>query len=107
MKKIFAIIASLAFAGAVYAGCPSKAFKAKLVSFDKESKVLSLKAGKKEIKVKVGSKTEMAGFECPTKLTAGASLEIHGCNCATKKGKLQEATKVAVAAKKKGKKKDA
>ena len=53
MKKIFAIIASLAFAGAVYAGCPSKAFKAKLVSFDKESKVLSLKAGKKEIKVEV------------------------------------------------------
>ncbi len=105
MKKLFAIIASLAFAGSVFAGCPSKAFKAKLVGFDKESKVLSLKAGKKEIKVKVGSKTEMAGFECPTKLAAGASLEIHGCNCATKKGKLQEATKVAVAAKKGGKKK--
>ena len=102
MKKLFAIIASLAFAGTVFAGCPSKAFKAKLVGFDKESKVLSLKAGKK---VKVGSKTEMAGFECPTKLAAGASLEIHGCNCATKKGKLQEATKVAVAAKKGGKKK--
>ncbi len=95
----------MAFAGTVFAGCPSKAFKAKLVGFDKESKVLSLKAGKKEIKVKVGSKTEMAGFECPTKLAAGASLEIHGCNCATKKGKLQEATKVAVAAKKGGKKK--
>ena len=105
MKKLFAIIASLAFAGTVFAGCPSKAFKAKLVGFDKESKVLSLKAGKKEIKVKVGSKTEMAGFECPTKLAAGASLEIHGCNCATKTGKLQEATKVAVAAKKGGKKK--
>ena len=107
MKKIFAIIASLAFAGAVFAGCPSKAFKAKLVSFDKETKTLSLKAGKKELKVKVGSKTELAGFECPTKLTAGAALEIHGCNCATKKGKVQEATKIAVAAKKKGKKKDA
>ena len=106
MKKLFVIIASLVFAGAVFAGCPSKAFKAKLVGFDKESKVLSLKAGKKEIKVKVGSKTEMAGFECPTKLTAGAALEIHGCNCATKKGKLQEATKVAVAAKKGKKKKD-
>ena len=106
MKKLFVIIASLVFAGAVFAGCPSKAFKAKLVGFDKESKVLSLKAGKKEIKVKVGSKTEMAGFECPTKLTAGASLEIHGCNCATKKGKVQEATKLAVAAKKGKKKKD-
>lgn len=106
MKKIFAIIASLAFAGAAFAGCPSKAFKAKLVSFDKETKTLNLKAGKKDVKVKVGSKTEMAGFECPTKLTAGASLEIHGCNCATKKGKLQEATKVAVAGKKGKKKKD-
>ena len=61
----------------------------------------------KEIKVKVGSKTEMPGIECPTKLSAGASLEIHGCNCATKKGKVQEATKVVVAGKKKGKKKDA
>jgi len=107
MKKVFAIFASLALAGSVFAGCPSKAFKAKLVGFDKESKTLTLKAGKKELKVKVGSKTEMAGFECPTKLTAGASLEIHGCNCATKKGKVQEATKVAVAGKKKGKKKDA
>ena len=105
MKKIFAIVASLTLAGAVFAGCPSKAFKAKLVSFDKESKTLSLKAGKKDLKVKVGSKTEMVGFECPTKLTAGANLEIHGCNCATKKGKVQEATKLAVVAKKGGKKK--
>ena len=77
------------------------------LALTKNPKSCPLKAGKKEIKVKVGSKTEMAGFECPTKLTAGASLEIHGCNCATKKGKLQEATKVAVAGKKKGKKKDA
>ena len=106
MKKVFAIFASLALAGSVFAGCPSKPFKAKLDGFDKESKTLTLKAGKKDIKVKVGSKTEMAGFECPTKLAAGASLEIHGCNCATKKGKVQEATKVAVAGKKKGKKKD-
>ena len=106
MKNVFAIFASLALAGSVFAGCPSKPFKAKLVGFDKESKTLTLKAGKKDIKVKVGSKTEMAGFECPTKLAAGASLEIHGCNCATKKGKVQEATKVAVAGKKKGKKKD-
>ena len=106
MKKVFAIFASLALAGSVFAGCPSKPFKAKLVGFDKESKTLTLQAGKKDIKVKVGSKTEMAGFECPTKLAAGASLEIHGCNCATKKGKVQEATKVAVAGKKKGKKKD-
>ena len=105
MKKLFAVLASLSLAGAAFAGCPSKAFKAKLVGFDKEAKTLSLKAGKKEVKVKVGSKTEMVGFECPTKLAAGASLEIHGCNCATKKGKLQEATKVAVAAKK-GKKKE-
>lgn len=105
MKKIIAIVASLTLAGAVFAGCPSKAFKAKLVSFDKESKTLSLKAGKKDLKVKVGSKTEMVGFECPTKLTAGANLEIHGCNCATKKGKVQEATKLAVVAKKGGKKK--
>ena len=86
MKKVFAIFASLALAGSVFAGCPSKPFKAKLVGFDKESKTLTLKAGKKDIKVKVGSKTEMAGFECPTKLAAGASLEIHGCNCANQEG---------------------
>ena len=90
MKKLFVIIASLVFAGAVFAGCPSKAFKAKLVGFDKESKVLSLKAGKKEIKVKVGSKTEMAGFECPTKLAAGASLEIHGCNCEPRRARYKK-----------------
>ena len=107
MKKVFAIFASLALAGSVFAGCPSKPIKGKLVGFDKESKTLTFKAGKKEMKVKVGSKTEMAGFDCPTKLTAGASIEIHGCNCATKKGKVQEATKVATSGKKKGKKKDA
>jgi|TARA_B100001094_G_scaffold85932_1_gene82296 hypothetical protein len=100
MKKLLVFIASLTLAGAVFAGCPSKAFKAKLVSFDKESKTLSLKAGKKDLKVKVGSKTQMVGFECATKLTAGAALEIHGCNCATKKGKVQEATKLAVITKK-------
>ena len=106
MKKLLIFVTSLMLAGAVYAGCPSKAFKAKLISFDKEAKTLSLSVKKKEYKVKVGSKTEMAGFECPTKLTAGAMLEIHGCNCATKKGKVQEATKIAVVEKKKGKKKD-
>ena len=107
MKKLFSILALIAFASSVYAGCPSKPIKGKLVGFDKEYKTLTFKAGKKEMKVKVGSKTEMAGFDCPTKLTAGASIEIHGCNCATKKGKVQEATKVATSGNKKCKKKDA
>ena len=40
----------------------------------------------------------MEGFECPTKLEAGARVSIDGCNC-----KNKVATKVTVA---KGKKKE-
>ena len=84
--------------GSVFAGCPSKTIKGKVVSFDEESKTLTVALGKKEKKVQVGSKTKMEGFECPTKLEAGARVSIDGCNC-----KNKVATKVSVA---KGKKKD-
>ena len=50
MKKIFSLVALLAFAGSVYAGCPSKPIHGKVVSFDKESKTLTVAQGKKEKK---------------------------------------------------------
>ena len=97
MKIISTAIVSLMFAGSVFAGCPSKTISGKVVSFDSESKTLTVAQGKKERKVQVGSKTEMVGFECPTKLEAGTRVSIDGCNC-----KNKTASKVAVA---KGKKK--
>jgi len=98
MKLFSTAIISLLFAGSVFAGCPSKTIKGKVVSFDKESKTLVVAQGKKEKKVQVGSKTKMEGFECTSKLEAGARVSIDGCNC-----KNKVATKVTVA---KGKKKE-
>ncbi|MBT3667569.1 MAG: hypothetical protein HN548_08830 [Opitutae bacterium] len=100
MKKIFSIIALLAFAGSVYAGCPSKPIHGKVVGFDKESKTLTVAQGKKEKKIQVGSKTEMVGVDCPTKLAKGARVLIDGCNC-----KNKTASKIALS-KGKGKKKE-
>ena len=51
MKIITSLIISLALAGSVFAGCPSKAIKGKFVSFDEESKTLTVKKGKKDQKV--------------------------------------------------------
>ena len=101
MKIITTTIVSLLFAGSVFAGCPSKAIKGKVVSFDEESKTLTVAQGKKEKKVQVGSKTKMEGFECPTKLEAGARVSIDGCNC-----KNKTASKIALSAGKKSKKKE-
>ena len=98
MKIISTAIVSLLFSASVFAGCPSKAIKGKVVSFDEESKTLTVAQGKKEKKVQVGSKTKMEGFECPTTLKAGASVTIDGCNC-----KNKVASKVTVS---KGKKKE-
>ena len=98
MKKIFSIVALLAFAGSIYAGCPSKAIHGKVVSFDEESKTLTVAQGKKEKKVQVDSKTQMEGIDCPTKLTKGTRVMIDGCNC-----KNKTASKIALS-KGKGKK---
>ena len=101
MKIISTVIVSLLFSASVFAGCPSKTIKGKVVSFDKESKTLTVAQGKKEKKVQVGSKTKMEGFECPTKLEAGARVSIDGCNC-----KNKTASKIALSAGKKSKKKE-
>ena len=85
MKLVTSLIASLFLAASVFAGCPSKTIKGKVVSFDADSKTLTVKQGKKEKQVKVSSKTAMDGFECPTKLSAGDSVSIDGCNCSSKK----------------------
>ena len=85
MKLVTSLIASLFLAASVFAGCPSKTIKGKVVSFDADSKTLTVKQGKKEKQVKVSSKTAMDGFECPTKLVAGDSVSIDGCNCSSKK----------------------
>ena len=92
MKILRTAILSLLFAGSVFAGCPSKTIKGKVVGFDEESKTLTVALGKKEKKFQVGSKTKMEGFDCPTKLEAGSRVSISGCNCSNK-----VATKVAVA----------
>jgi hypothetical protein len=97
MKILSLSILSLFLAGSVFAGCPSKAINGKVVSFDSESKTLTIAQGKKEKKFKVGSKTEMVGFDCPTKLDADARVSVEGCNCSNK-----TAAKVSL---KKGKKK--
>lgn len=94
MKIITSILASFFLAASVFAGCPSKTIKGKVVSFDSDSKTLTVKQGKKEKQVKVSSKTELDGFECPTKLASGDSVSIDGCNCSSKK-----ASKIALAKK--------
>ena len=96
MKLIIISIVSLLFAGSVFAGFPSKAMHGKVVSFDEESKTLTVAIGKKEKKVQVGSKTKMVGFDCPTKLTKDTRVSVDGCNCSNK-----TASKVTI---KKGKK---
>ena len=85
MKLVTSLIASIFLAASVFAGCPSKTIKGKVVSFDADSKTLTVKQGKREKQVKVSSKTELDGFECPTKLAAGDSVSIDGCNCSSKK----------------------
>mgnify|MGYP001206225282 CR=1 FL=1 len=94
MKLFTTLLCSLFFAATVFAGCPSKTIKGKVVSFDADSKTLTVKQGKKEKQVQVSSKTELDGFECPTKLAAGDSISIDGCNCSSKK-----ASKIALAKK--------
>ena len=94
MKLFTTLLCSLFFGATVFAGCPSKTIKGKVVSFDADSKTLTVKQGKKEKQVQVSSKTELDGFECPTKLAAGDSISIDGCNCSSKK-----ASKIALAKK--------
>ena len=53
MKLLSTAIISLLFAGSVFAGCPSKTINGKVVSFDEESKTLTVAQGKKEKKVQV------------------------------------------------------
>ncbi|MEC7402393.1 MAG: hypothetical protein VX821_10370 [Verrucomicrobiota bacterium] len=96
MKLFSTAIISLLFAGSVFAGCPSKAFKGKVVGFDADSKTLTVKKGKKDQKIKVSSKTEMVGFDNPAKLTSKDMVEVHGCNCSNK-----NASKIAMVSKKK------
>jgi len=85
MKLVTSLIASLFLTASVFAGCPSKTIEGKVVSFDADSKTLTVKQGKREKQVKVSSKTELNGFECPTKLAAGDNVSIDGCNCSSKK----------------------
>jgi ribosomal protein S17 len=94
MKLVTSLIASLFLTASVFAGCPSKTIKGKVVSFDADSKTLTVKQGKREKQVKVSSKTALDGFECPTKLAVGDSVSIDGCNCSSKK-----ASKIALAQK--------
>ena len=94
MKILAPILASFFFAASVFAGCPSKTIKGKVVSFDADSKTLTVKQGKREKQIKVTSKTELDGLECPTKLAAGDKIAVDGCNCSSKK-----ASKIALAQK--------
>ena len=94
MKIVAPILASFFFAASVFAGCPSKTIKGKVVSLDADSKTLTVKQGKREKQIKVSSKTELDGFECPTKLAAGDKIAIDGCNCSSKK-----ASRIALAQK--------
>jgi ribosomal protein S17 len=94
MKILATLLASSFFTASVFAGCPSKTINGKVVSFDADSKTLTVKQGKREKQVKVSSKTALDGFECPTKLAAGDNVSIDGCNCSSKK-----ASKIALAKK--------
>jgi RNase P/RNase MRP subunit p29 len=94
MKFFLPLIASLFFIASIHAGCPSKTINGKVVSFDAGSKTLTIQQGKREKQVKVSSKTQLDGFECPTKLAAGDQISVDGCNCSSKK-----ASKIALAKK--------
>ena len=94
MKLVTSLIASFFLAASVYAGCPSKTIKGKVVSFDADSKTLTVKQGKKEKQVNVSNKTELVGVESADKLAAGDSVSIDGCNCSNNK-----ASKISLAKK--------
>ena len=94
MKILLSILASLSLTASIYAGCPSNTIKGKVVSFDADSKTLTVKQGKREKQVQVSSKTALDGFDCPTKLAEGDQISIDGCNCSSKK-----ASKIALAKK--------
>jgi hypothetical protein len=94
MKILLSILASLSLTASIYAGCPSKTINGKVVSFDADSKTLTVKQGKREKQVQVSSKTALDGFDCPTKLAEGDQISIDGCNCSSKK-----ASKIALAKK--------
>ena len=85
MKLFTTLTASLFIAASVFAGCPSKTIKGEVVNFDADSKTLTVKQGKREKQIQVSGKTQLDGFECPTKLAAGDSVSIDGCNCSSKK----------------------
>ena len=87
MKFITLLLASFFFAASVFAGCPAKTINGKVVSFDSDSKTLTVKQGKREKQIKVSSSTQLDGFECPTKLVAGDKVSVDGCNCSSKKAK--------------------
>lgn len=84
MKILTTLLASLLIAGSAYAGCPSKTINGKFSSFDPDSKMIHLTNGKK---VKVSSTTKMVGFDCPTGLSKGDKMAVHGCNCSNKTAK--------------------
>jgi ribosomal protein S17 len=94
MKLLLSLACSLFLSASLFAGCPSKTIKGKVVSFDADSKTLTVKQGKREKQVKVSSKTAMEGFDSPSKLSAGDRVSIDGCNCSSKK-----ATKIVLAKK--------
>ena len=78
MKIIASIIVSLALAGSVLPDAHPKPLREKVVGFDADSKTLTVKKGKKDQKIKVSSKTEMVGFDNPSKLTGKDMVEVHG-----------------------------
>lgn len=81
MKKLFSILASLAIAGSVFAGCPSKTLKGKFLGFDADSKTIKVQAGKKEHSIKISSSTEMVGFKAIADIKKNQFISLEGCNC--------------------------
>ena len=66
MKKLFAILASIAIAGSVYAGCGKKITSVgKLEAFDVKKKTLTLEKGTAKDKkgLKLTSKTKITGSD--------------------------------------------
>lgn len=81
MKKVFSILASLAFAGSVFAGCPSKTIKGKFLSFDEGSKTINVQSGKKKHAIKISSSTKMVGFKAVADIKKDQFISLEGCNC--------------------------
>ena len=81
MKKLFSICFSLFFAVSLFGHCPKTFFKASFVSYDAETRSMTVKQGEKNRIVRIHKKTKFFEMKDITDIKKGNFILITGCNC--------------------------